>query len=149
MVPLSCINGASRPKARWTKWQRTIMEPQCTILCIVHCQYFAPCKGIKDSSGFRIPRCGFRIPDSNYRIPDLSLAELGFRIPIVSGIPDFYICIPDSKAQDSGFHQQKFPRFRIPHGKISRIKELGFPYMWRNFVLQKLSSNAKELLVVQ
>ena len=33
--------------------------------------------------------------------------ELGFRIPIVSGIPD-------SKTQDSGFHKQKFPGFRIP-----------------------------------
>ena len=31
--------------------------------------------------------------------------ELGFRIPIVSGILDFYGCIPDSKAQDSGFHK--------------------------------------------
>ena len=91
---------------------------------------------------FWIPDSTLWIPDSNYRIPDLFLVELGFRIPIVSGIPD-------SKAQDSGFHQQKFPRFRIPHGKISRIKEPGFPYMWRNFVLQKLRSNAKELLFVQ
>ena len=87
---------------------------------------------------------GFQLPDSK-----LFLVELGFQIPIVSGIPDSYICIPDSKAQDSGFHQQKFPRFRIPHAKISRIKEPGFPYMWRNFVLQKLRSIAKELLVVQ
>ena len=31
--------------------------------------------------------------------------ELGFRIPIVSGILDFYGCIPDSKAQDSGFRK--------------------------------------------
>ena len=29
--------------------------------------------------------------------------ELGFWIPIVSGIPDSLGCIPDSKAQDSGF----------------------------------------------
>ena len=27
--------------------------------------------------------------------------ELGFRVPIVSGIPDSLSCIPDSKAQDS------------------------------------------------
>ena len=60
--------------------------------------------------------------------------ELGFRIRIVSGIPDSYICIPDSKAQDSGFHKQKFPRFRIPNAKISRIPESGFLYMGRLFL---------------
>ena len=43
--------------------------------------------------------------------------ELGFRIPIVSGIPDSLSCFPDSKAQDSGF--RRFPEFgnsgiRIP-----------------------------------
>ena len=57
--------------------------------------------------------------------------ELGFRIRIVSGIPDSYTCIPDSKAQDSGFHKQKFPRFWIPNAKISRIPESGFLYMGR------------------
>ena len=42
--------------------------------------------------------------------------ELGFRIPIVSGIPDSLSCIPFSKAQDSGFHNSDFPDsgFRIP-----------------------------------
>ena len=29
--------------------------------------------------------------------------KLGFRIPIVNGIPDSLSCIPDSKAQDTGF----------------------------------------------
>ena len=29
--------------------------------------------------------------------------EFGFRIPIVSGIPDFLSCSPDSNAKDSGF----------------------------------------------
>ena len=46
--------------------------------------------------------------------------ELGFRIPIVSGILDFYGCIPDSKAQDSGFRSQVFQDcgIRIPlHGE--------------------------------
>ena len=38
--------------------------------------------------------------------------ELGFRISIVSGIPDSLSCIPDSKAQDSGFHKQRFPGLR-------------------------------------
>jgi len=38
--------------------------------------------------------------------------ELGFWIPTVIGIPASYSCIPDSKAQDSGFHKQKFPGLR-------------------------------------
>ena len=43
--------------------------------------------------------------------------ELGFWIPIVSGIPDSVSCIPDSKTRDSGFHKQNFPGFRVPlHG---------------------------------
>jgi len=37
--------------------------------------------------------------------------ELGFWIPIVRGIPDSLRCIPDSKAQDSRFHRQKFPGY--------------------------------------
>ena len=41
--------------------------------------------------------------------------ELGFRIPIVSGILDFYGCTPDSKAQG----------FRIPQAKFSKIAESG------------------------
>ena len=40
------------------------------------------------------------VPDSRYWIP------------IVGGILDSLSCIPDSKAQDSGFQKQKFPRFR-------------------------------------
>ena len=55
--------------------------------------------------------------------------ELGFRIPIVSGIVDSYSCIPYSKAQDSGFRKQKFPRFRIPDAKMSKIPESRFRYM--------------------
>ena len=42
--------------------------------------------------------------------------KLGFRIPVVNGIPDSYSCFSDSKAQDSGFHEEKFPRFRNPWG---------------------------------
>ena len=33
---------------------------------------------------------------------------------IVSGIPDSLNWVSDSKAQDSGFHKYKFPRFQIP-----------------------------------
>ena len=41
--------------------------------------------------------------------------ELGFRIPIVSGIPDSYSCIPVSKGQEPGFQKQKFPGFGNPY----------------------------------
>ena len=78
-----------------------------------------PYKEIQDSLGFWIPRCGFRIPGTGFQF--LSV-ELEFWIPIVSGIPDSLSCIPDSKAQDSRFHQQKFPdsEILIPlHGAIS------------------------------
>ena len=75
-------------------------------------------------SGFHAVDSGFQLLGSrSYTV------ELGFRIPIVSGIPDSHSCIPDSKAQDSGFYKQKFPRFRILRAKISRIPESGFPYM--------------------
>ena len=40
-------------------------------------------------------------------IPVPLSVELGFRIPIVDGIPD-------SKTQDSEFHKQNFPEFRNP-----------------------------------
>ena len=43
---------------------------------------------------------------------------LGFQIPIVSWILDSLSKIPDSKSQDSGFHQTK----------IYRVPESGFPY---------------------
>ena len=48
--------------------------------------------------------------------------ELGFRIPMVSEIPDSLSCFLDSKAQDSGFHKQNLiPGFRFPQAKPSRI----------------------------
>ena len=40
--------------------------------------------------------------------------EHGFRILIVSGFPDSLSYNPDSKAQDSAFHNQKVPGFRNP-----------------------------------
>ena len=48
--------------------------------------------------------------------------ELGFWIPIASTIPDSLNCIPDSKAQDSGFYMQIFPD--------SRFHKLKFPGFW-------------------
>ena len=58
--------------------------------------------------------------------------ELGFRIPIVSGIPGFLK--PYSKFQSQGFQisQQKFARFWSPQRQFSSIPESAFPYMWRN-----------------
>ena len=47
-------------------------------------------------SGFRAVDFGFKVLDSRF---------------FVSGIPDSLSCIPDSKAQDSGFLKQKFPGF--------------------------------------
>ena len=60
--------------------------------------------GTQNSLGFWIPRSGFRISGT------LSV-ELGFRIPVVRGIPDSLSCNPDCKARDSGLHKQEFPGF--------------------------------------
>ena len=76
-------------------------------------QLLAAFKGIQDNPGFWIPIHGSRIPGTGF----LSLSvELGFRILIVSWIPD-------SKAQDSGIQKEKVPHF----------PELGFPFMERNY----------------
>ena len=48
----------------------------------------------------------FRIPGTIFQY--LSV-ELGFWIPIGSGIPDSLSCIPDSKTRVSGFYKQNFP----------------------------------------
>ena len=58
---------------------------------------FAQCKGIQDSLEFWIPCSGFRIDGAGFQ--SLSV-ELGFWIPIVSGIPDSLGCILDFKVQD-------------------------------------------------
>ena len=58
--------------------------------------------------------------DPEYHAVDFGYLVSGIGIPYsnrVSGIPNSLSCIPDSKAQDSGFHKQKF----------SRIPECGFP----------------------
>ena len=41
--------------------------------------------------------------------------ELGFRIPVISGIPDSLSFITDSKAHDSRFHKSNFPHSRFPY----------------------------------
>ena len=58
-----------------------------------------PChEEIQDSLRFWILRHG-SVQISGTGFQSLSV-ELGFRIPIVSGIPDSLSCIPDSKAKD-------------------------------------------------
>ena len=54
--------------------------------------------------------------------------ELGFQIPIVSGIPDPLSYIPDFKAQDSGFYKQKL----MLNIRINFLdSKSGFPYVER------------------
>ena len=54
--------------------------------------------------------------------------ELGFQIPIVSGIPDSLSCFLDSKANDSGLHKQIFPD--------SGFRKSVFPHMGRYLILR-------------
>ena len=55
--------------------------------------------------------CAPWIPDSRYFVS-------GFWVPIVSGIRDSFRCIPESKAQYSGYHKYKYPGFRISQAKL-------------------------------
>ena len=50
---------------------------------------------------------------------------------MVTEIPDSLSCFLDSKAQDSTFHKQNFPEFRIIQAKTCRIPESGVPYTRR------------------
>ena len=63
--------------------------------------------------------------DSTPWTPDSSLVELRLRIPIVSRILNFLCCIPDSKSQDSGFHNLNFPVSGFHTLKISLIPLYG------------------------
>ena len=98
---------------------------------------FTSCEGIQDRLGFWIPRRGFQIPGTGFQ--SLSV-ELGFWIPIVSGIPDSMSCIPDSKTRDSGFHKQNFSGFRVPLSGVNLFKRNGMKanpekhqtFMWGN-----------------
>ena len=91
---------------------------------------FAPCKDnkvIQDS--LWILDSTLWISVFRYSIPDyLQSVELGYRIPIASGIPNSLSWIPDSKAQVS-----EFPTSR----KISRILEsLHYLTSWGDLVFQ-------------
>ena len=71
-------------------------------------------------SGFDAVDSGFQVMDSSlcqWNLDSGSQLLVGFQIPwAVFRIPkhriqDFFSCIPDSKAQKSGFHKQKFRTF--------------------------------------
>ena len=57
-------------------------------------------------------------------IPDSLSLELGFRIPIVSGIPDSLSCTPDSKAQNSWFHSKTLLDSESHKRKSHRFRNL-------------------------
>ena len=63
--------------------------------------------------------------------------ELGFWVPIVSGITDSLSCISNSKAQDSGFYKQNVPGFRNPLHGTSRMTET----TWQWLILSKIDYN--------
>ena len=65
------------------------------------------------------------IADSMTGFRILSSVELGFWIPIVSVIPKSLSCIPDSKAQDSGFSYmgRRITRVIILDWRLPGIKE--------------------------
>ena len=65
---------------------------------------------------------GFHAVNSGFQYFSL---ELEFWIPIVSGIPKFLSCIPDSKTQDSEFHKQNFLGFWIPQQGLKFKFEFG------------------------
>ena len=66
--------------------------------------FHAPCKRIQET--LRILDSTPWTPDSRYLTPVFVSGNL-----FLNGIPYFLLCIPDSKAQDSGFRKQQFPGF--------------------------------------
>ena len=72
-------------------------------------------------SEFHVTDSGFRIPDSRYWIP-VFLSGTWIPDPLVSGISDFLSCIPDSKAQDSGFHSKFFQDFEFHKQKFRGLR---------------------------
>ena len=89
-----------------TNWPEC--KPEGSTISLFGKQESTPYKGIQDSLGFWIPHRGFRIPGTGFQY--LSV-ELGFWIPIVTGIANSLSC-------NSGFQS---PGFRIPQAKFFRI----------------------------
>ena len=95
------------------------------------CQWgFAPCKVIQDSPGFWILHCGFRIA-CQWNLDSTFQSLACFWIPLAkSHDGSCSNLIPNSKAQDSGYHDLKFPTFQN-HGETLRFhlngNTIGFP----------------------
>ena len=96
---------------------------------------FALCKIIQDSLfGFWIPYGGFQILGPYWILYHLSV-ELGFSIPIISRIPDFLSCFPDSQAQGSRvpYSTRKFFFYCIPKTGLPYLRQstaYGFKSLW-------------------
>ena len=56
--------------------------------------------------------------------------ELGFGIPIISGIPDSLTWTADSKAQDFESNKQEYSGFRIPKAKIPGSRKPDLYLTW-------------------
>ena len=94
---------------KWNLYRRNTLDGKFyTLLLSFSCNVSPHVRKPRKSLGSWIPRHGSRIPGTGFQ--SLSV-ELGYWIPIVSGIPEFL----DSKAQDFEFHKQKFHGFLFPH----------------------------------
>ena len=103
-----------------------------------HSTQYAPCKGM-DSLRFWIPRCGFGIPGTGFQY--LSVRR--------TWIPNSLSCIPDSKTQDSRFHEPNFPGFRCYDlGHVITTIRQSFGYFGSDFGLwSSLRSSAGSLVL--
>ena len=106
MMELQKEGGNKKNKYSVTRRGRLVFKGKLKPAIEVPKKYFSchdtrtplKCKGIQACLGFQIPRHVFRIPLTEFHS---LMVELGFRTPIVTDIPD-------SKAHDSGFHEQNF-----------------------------------------
>ena len=76
----------------------------------------------------------FRVPGTGFL---LFSVILGFGIVIFNKIPNFLNCIPDSRTQDSGFHKEIFPIFRIPQPTFSRKAHKPPSYIYEGNLLRQ------------
>ena len=81
-----------------------------------------PRNGIKDSLGFWIPLRGFRIPGTGFQSSFFQSVELGFWIPVVSGIPDSLNCIPVPKPRIMNSTSKIFPDFGIVANSLTWVE---------------------------
>ena len=63
---------------------------------------------------------GFKVLDSEFSVSGIWILDFNRQWILV-----FLSCIPDSKAQSTGFHSKKIAGFRSPQANISRIPKSG------------------------